>query len=432
MKEMVTLSQMELKRMLVLQRVLEGQISTFEAALILGLSERQVYRLKTKFQSQGPAALVHGNRGRKPVHAVPEETRQQVIQLAQTIYRRCNYTFLSELLCEREGITLSPSSVGRILKSAGIPSPRKHRPPKLHRRRQRKPQFGMLVLIDGSHHDWLEGRGPKLVLLLAVDDATSMILAALFSLSEDFEGYRRLLFDLVTRYGIPLAIYSDRHTLFFPPEKEVSLEQQLLGEVRPLTQIGRILNELGITHIPARSPQAKGRVERAFGTLQERLTVELRLAGACSLEEANEILGRFIERYNRQFAVPPESSASAFRPVPAHLRLEHVFCWKEHRVLNPGYTIQYQKQTYRVVNTKGVPAIPLRTVVEVHGLADGNLFVGWNGHIYLLEPVPASSLSPKNKEAKKKGGQSMGRKPAPAHPWRKPWKSSQINHGVSF
>ncbi|WP_207666920.1 integrase core domain-containing protein [Desulfofundulus salinum] len=181
-----------------------------------------------------------------------------------------------------------------------------------------------------------------------------------------------------------------------------------------------------------RSPQAKGRVERAFGTLQERLTVELRLAGACSLEEANEVLERFIERYNQRFAVPPESSASAFRPVPAHLRLEHVFCWKERRVLNPGYTIQYQKQTYRVVNTKGVPVIPLRTVVEVHRLADGSLFVGWNGHIYPLEPVPASSLSPKNKEAGKKGGQSMGRKPAPDHPWRRPWKSSQINHGVSF
>lgn len=432
MKEMVTLSQTELKRMLVLQRVLEGQISTFEAALVLGLSERQVYRLKAELRSQGPAALAHGNRGRKPVHAVPEEVRQQVIQLAQTIYRGCNYTFLSELLCEREGITLSPSSVGRILRSAGIPSPRKHRPPKLHRRRQRKPQFGMLVLIDGSHHDWLEGRGPKLVLLLAVDDATSMILAALFRLTEDFEGYRRLLFDLVSRYGIPVAIYSDRHTLFFSLEKELSLEQQLLGEVRPLTQIGRILNELGITHIPARSPQAKGRVERAFGTLQERLTVELRLAGARSLEEANEVLGRFIERYNQQFAVLPESSASAFRPVPAHLRLEHVFCWKEYRVLNPGYTIQYQKQTYRVVNARGVPVIPLRTVVEVHQLADGSLFVGWNGHIYPLELIPASSLSPKNKEAGKKGGQSMGRKPAPDHPWRRPWKSSQINHGVSF
>ncbi|SHI32454.1 Transposase [Desulfofundulus thermosubterraneus DSM 16057] len=240
MKEIVTLSQTELKRMLVLQRALEGQISTFEAALVLGLSERQVYKLKAKFQSQGPAALVHGNRGRKPVHAVPEETRQQVIQLAQTIYRGCNYTFLSELLCEREGITLSPSSVGRILKSAGIPSPRKHRPPKLHRRRHRKPQFGMLVLIDGSHHDWLEGRGPKLVLLLAVDDATSMILAALFRLTEDFEGYRRLLFDLVTRYGIPLAIYSDRHTLFFPRKRKYPLSSSCWG------RFGRMVNNMTV------------------------------------------------------------------------------------------------------------------------------------------------------------------------------------------
>lgn len=294
----------------------------------------------------------------------------------------------------------------------------------------------MLVQIDGSHHDWLEGRGPKLTLLLALDDATGQILAALFRPSEDFEGYRQLLYDLVTHHGIPMAVYSDRHTLFFPPkgENHLSLEEQLLGQARPLTQIGRILNELGIQHIPALSPQAKGRIERSFETLQERLVIELRLAGAKNCEEANRVLnGGFIERYNARFAVPPADSLSAFRPVPSHLRLKHIFCWKEYRTLNPGYTIQYAGKTYRVLTPKGTPIIPLRSVVEVHKLPDNRLYAAWNGHIYplkLLEQnlnhkkVTPARIDPTTSE---KPGSALPRKPAPDHPWRKPWKVPRPN-----
>ncbi|GFN22016.1 hypothetical protein TAMC210_03320 [Thermanaeromonas sp. C210] len=154
------MSQAEMNRVIILQKVLDGEVSLPYAALILGISERHAYRLKTKLQTSGPAGLAHGNRGRKPAHAIPDNIRQVVVQLAQTKYRGCNYTFLSELLREHEGICLSPASVGRILKAAGILSPRKHRPHKPHCRRPRKPQFGMLVQIDGSHHDWLEGPWP--------------------------------------------------------------------------------------------------------------------------------------------------------------------------------------------------------------------------------------------------------------------------------
>jgi len=432
----ITLSQAELNRVLILQRVLEGQLSVQEAALIMGISERHVWRLKARLKSFGPAALAHGNRGRKPAHTIPDHIRRKVVELAQTKYRGCNYTFLSELLGEHEGIFLSPSSVSRILKSAGIPSPRKHRPPKPHRRRPRKPQAGMLVQIDGSHHDWLEGRGPKLTLLLALDDATGQILAALFRPSEDFEGYRQLLYDLVTHHGIPMAVYSDRHTLFFPPkgENHLSLEEQLLGQARPLTQIGRILNELGIQHIPALSPQAKGRIERSFETLQERLVIELRLAGAKNCEEANRVLnGGFIERYNARFAVPPANSLSAFRPVPSHLRLEHIFCWKEYRTLNPGYTIQYAGKTYRVLTPQGTPIIPLRSVVEVHKLPDNRLYAAWNGHIYPLKLLEQSLNREKvtparaNPTPTEKAGSALPRRPALDHPWRKPWKIPQPN-----
>ncbi|MBC7344030.1 MAG: ISNCY family transposase [Clostridia bacterium] len=427
----IALSQTELNRVLLLQRVLEGQLSVREAATIMGVSERHAWRLKARFLALGPEGLAHRNRGRKPLHAIPEELRLKVIELAQTKYKGCNYTFLSELLCEHEGICLSPSSVRRILKSCGIPSPRKHRPPKPHRSRPRKPQLGMLVQIDGSPHDWLEGRGPNITLLAALDDATGQILAALFRLTEDFEGYRQLLFEMVTTHGIPLAVYSDRHTLFFPPkarQNQPSLEQQLLGHNQPLTQIGRILNELGIQHIPARSPQAKGRIERLFETLQQRLVVELRLAGACTLEQANQVLKNgFIERFNRRFAVPAAICHSAFRPVPSHLRLEHIFCWKEHRRLNSGYTMHYAGMTLQVLNPPGNPIIPLRSIVEVHKLSDGRLFAAYNGYIYPLKPLEPNPLSKPTKPANTPkpdlpAAASSSRKPGPDHPWRKPYK----------
>lgn len=240
-----------------------------EAALILGLSERQTKRLKKRFLEHGAAGLAHGNRGRKPAHAIPDEIREKVLQLAQTKYTGCSYTFLSDLLRER---FLSPSSVRRILQSAGIPSPRRHRPPRPHYRRQREPQLGMLVLIDGSQHDWLEGRGPRLCLHAAIDDATGRLLASCFRPTQDFEGYRQMLLQLVTEHGIPMAIYSGRHTIFrSPKQNDTTLEQQLPGQSQPLSQIGRIiseLSELGITHIYTHSPQAKGRIERAFQTLQ--------------------------------------------------------------------------------------------------------------------------------------------------------------------
>jgi transposase len=395
--------------------------------LVLGLSERHTKRLKKKFLQHGAAGLAHGNRGRKPAHAIPDDVREKVLQLAQTKYRGCNYTFLSELLSEYEGISLSSSSVRRILQGAGISSPRKHRPPKLHRRRQRKPQLGMLVLIDGSQHDWLEGRGPRLCLHAAIDDATGRILAGCFRLTEDFEGYRQMLFELVTEHGIPLAIYSDRHTLFRSPKENctTSLEHQLLGQPQPLSQIGRILSELGIERIYAQSPQAKGRIERAFQTLQQRLVVELRLAGASCIDEANAVLKEFIPRYNERFAVPPAEAEPAFRPIPPHMRLEHIFCHKEQRKLNPGCTIHYGGKNYRLVITRKTPTIPLHSVVDVLEHPDGSIFVAYKGQIYSVELLPeAETLRKKEAKApsskpRERASSLSPRKPAPNHPWRK-------------
>ena len=264
----LTLTQKEQARLQVLNGILEGQISVDEAAEVLGVSERHVWRILAEYRKEGAAALAHGNRGRRANNSIPEEARTQVVALARTRYARVNHTHLTELLAEREEIVLGRSTVRRILVGAGMASPRRRRPP-LHRvRRQRMSQEGMLVQVDGSVHAWLEERGPRCTLLLAIDDATSTVPYALFRHEEDTHGYFLLMQELIRRCGVPLALYSDRHAVF----KYVPGSHQSPAP----TQFGRAMAELGVEQIFARSPEAKGRVERANGTFQDRLVTELR------------------------------------------------------------------------------------------------------------------------------------------------------------
>jgi transposase len=294
MKETITLNPHEQKRLMILNRLIEGHLTAAEAAEVLDLSERQVRRLLAAYRKEGAAALAHGNRGRQPAHRINEEVRSKVISLATTRYRGCNYQHLHDLLAEREDIRLSRASVRRILQAAGVSSPRDQRRRQHRRRRRRYAQEGMLVQIDGSQHAWLGERGGFLTLLAAIDDATGKLVAAVFRQQEDAAGY----FLLVRQHGRPLAFYHDRHGIFRQTSKATEadrLAEQLAGKQDP-TQFGRLLEELEITSIAARSPQAKGRVERLFGTLQERLVVELRLAGASTLQQANQVLADYLPR----------------------------------------------------------------------------------------------------------------------------------------
>ena len=301
----LTLTQKEQARLQVLNGILEGQISVDEAAEVLGVSERHVWRILAEYRKEGAAALAHGNRGRRANNSIPEEARTQVVALARTRYARVNHTHLTELLAEREEIVLGRSTVRRILVGAGMASPRRRRPP-LHRvRRQRMSQEGMLVQVDGSVHAWLEERGPRCTLLLAIDDATSTVPYALFRHEEDTHGYFLLMQELIRRCGVPLALYSDRHAVF----KYVPGSHQSPAP----TQFGRAMAELGVEQIFARSPEAKGRVERANGTFQDRLVTELRLAGARTISEANQVLWAFLTRFNKRFGVPPAQSTNAYR-----------------------------------------------------------------------------------------------------------------------
>ena len=245
----------EQKRLRVVVEVDAGRLREESAAELLGLSERQVWRLLAALREGGAAGLAHGNRGREPINKLPAEVRERIVGLARELYADYNDSHFTEKLAAQHGIEVSRSTLRRVRRSIGQGSPRKCRRPRHRKRRERYSQPGMLVQLDGSPHDWLEGRGPRLTLLVAVDDASNEVPNGVFRYQEDDAGYLELMQGLSRTHGLPLAVYTDRHTIFQSP-KQATLEQELAGE-RPRSQFGRVMDELGIELIPAYSPQAK-------------------------------------------------------------------------------------------------------------------------------------------------------------------------------
>ena len=348
------------------------------------MSERHAWRLLAAYRKEGAAALAHGNRGRVPSNATPTATGQQVVAMAQERYSGINHTHLAELLAEREGVVLSRSTVRRLLVGAGLPSSRHRRLPRHRSRRRRMPQEGMLLQMDGSHHAWLEERGPRLTLLLAVDDATGTVPFALFHGSEDTCGYLLLLQGIIERCGVPLAVYTDRHAVF---QQTRAWKNESTNRDHKPTQVGRALRELGVTQIFAHSPEAKGRVERANGTLQDRLVAELRLAGASTLSEANTVLGEFLPRFNARFGVPAVQPGSAYRPLEAGCDVGDVLCDKEWRRVAKDNTVQYQGRTLQLYPEVERPSYA-GARVQIQERLDGHLVVNYRGKLLTPEDAP--------------------------------------------
>ena len=364
----------EQQRAVILTGAMEGRLTAPEAAELMSLSERHLRRLRCAFVRDGPAALVHGNRGRKPAHALDAGSRERVITLAEGVYAGCNDQHLTELLAEREGIVLSRSSVRRILRSAGRRSPQRRRAPRHRARRERMPQAGMLLQVDGSRHQWLGPEGPWLTLLAAIDDATGDVPYAVFREQEDAQGYLLLLRGVVRRRGVPLALYSDRHTIFQSrADQPLTLTEQLAGGRQP-TQVGRVLKELGVTWIGARSPQAKGRIERLWRTFQDRLVVELALAGITDIKAANRFLPGFLRRYNARFAQEADEPGLAYRPLHPALDLDRILSFRYQRVVARDNTVSLDGRLIQI------PPGPRRRSyfaarVWVHEYLDGGLGV---------------------------------------------------------
>ena len=431
----------EQQRGTVLNRMERGGLTGQQAARLMGLSLRQVRRLLAAYRKDGVAALAHGNRGRSPLHRIHEETRDMVVELARGPYRGFNHYQLQKELAEREGLHLSRSSLWRILTGAKVPSSRRRRKAQYRQRRERYPQEGMLLQVDGSRHDWLQGRGPYLTLVGAVDDATDTVPFALFRQQEDAHGYMLMLKDIIDHHGVPLALYSDRHGIFQrSPKESESLEEQLRGRRDP-TQFGRALEELDIRLILAHTPQAKGRIERVWGSFQDRLVSEMRLAGASTIEQANQVLWNFLPRFNQRFGVTSSQPGSAYRQLPPGVSLNATLCFKYIRTVANDNTVRFNGATIQLL-ADDHRASYARAKVEVQERLDGSIVVAYRGRTLAAEPAATEPVTLRARSGRRANGHWTAdvagsgsnddhlspttktktnslRRPAPNHPWRR-------------
>ena len=417
--EKVTLNRKEQNRLIVLNEVNAGALTSRQAAMLMELSVRHTKRLLAVYRKEGAGALAHGNRGRPSSNATRTAIREQVVALCRSKYQGFNQQHFTEKLEEKEGIPLSRSTVRRILLGQGIASPCKRRAPRHRSRRERYPQAGMLLQTDGSPHDWLEGRGPRLCLIGAIDDAVNEMPYASFQDQEDALGYMQMLRGITLSRGIPLALYHDRHSIFEVADgKEASMEEQLAG-ARPMTQVGRLLAELGITSIAANSPQAKGRIERLWKTFQDRLVSELRLAGARTIVEANQVLGEFLPEYNRKFTVQARESGSAYRQPPQGFKAEEFFCFKYPRTVGIDNVVRFEQQRFQILPTPQRQSYA-RCRVEVQVRLDGRICIYYNGQALDIQPAPPEASALRKQKTLPAVAAKLSRpaQSATPHPWR--------------
>lgn len=408
-EDILTMSQKELRRLEVIEAVLEERIRQFEAGEILDLSDRQIRRLAKRVEEEGKRGIIHRLRGKPSNRRTDPRLKARILKLYEAQYWDFGPTLASEKLQERDGIRLSDETLRLWLLEARIPydgrRARKHR-----QWRERKPCLGEMIQVDGSHHDWLEGRGPWLVLMGYKDDATGRVFARFYG----YEGTIPALDSLrryLLRYGIPQSLYLDKHPTY-KSNGRLTLEDELTGREESLSQFARACEELGVTVIYAHSPQAKGRIERQFRTFQHRLIRELRLEGAKTLEEANGVLEGYLPKYNRRFGVLPANPTDLHRPVPKSLKLDQILCLKEKRVVRNDGTIAYKTRLYQIIKP------PRAKRVTVEERLNGSLQLTHEGKgipfkEILLRAKPQTKLPPKLPS-----WLTMRRKPSPRHPWR--------------
>jgi transposase len=421
-REAITLDARAQQRLYVLNHVLAGELTGAEAAAFLRVSVRTVRRLLSRYRgTEGAAALIHGNAGRVPSNRLDDATRTRLVEFATTRYADVNRAHLADLLAEREGFQIPERSLRRILAEAGLPPVRRRRPKGHRSRRERMSQAGLLLQVDGSRHDWLEGRGPWLTLVGAIDDATGVVTGATFRDQEDTAGYFEALIQTARGYGLPVALYSDRHGIFWKnPRQPPTLAEQFAGR-RSTTQLGRALETAAIAWVAARSAQAKGRVERLWGTAQDRLLVELRLAGATTREEANIVLADYVIRHNARFGVPPADPAAAWRPLPADRPAEAIFCARHVRTVARDGTFTLTGQSLMIVGRNGLRGAGRR--LEIQERLDGSRWVEIEGTLLPVIPAPERPIvlrrtfaptEPRPGPAVVAGGNHD-----PNHPWRR-------------
>jgi transposase len=411
--ETVNMSTKEISRLEVIQKVKEKRMSQKEAGVILGLGVRQIKRLLKKYRQQGAAGLISKHRGRQGNHCLKEEVKKKALDALKNKYKGFGPTLAHEKLEEKEKLKLSVESVRQLMIAEELWKPRKIKKVIVHPLRERRACLGELVQIDGSPHDWFEGRAAACVLLVFIDDATGRLLQLQFAESESFFSYCTAAEGYFKQHGKPVAFYSDKHGIF-----RVNLPTT--GQKDALTQFGRAMQELDIQIICANTPQAKGRVERVNQTLQDRLVKEMRLRGISSMADGNAYLPAFIDDFNARFAVDPRSSVNAHRTLTAKDDLARILTHQEQRILSKNLTVQFEKVVYQIQTER--PSYALRNAsVTVCVNAQQQLMILYKGAalpytIYHRQIKQAEVVSSKDLNAALK--ERTYAKPAPDHPWR--------------
>jgi transposase len=397
----------ELRKLDVIKKVNEKVIRQKAGADLLGVSTRQMRRLQRRIKERGEKGIIHGNRGRKSPKKISEKIIKNILELRREKYYDFKPTFMSEKLAE-EGICISKESLRNILIKAGEWQVKVKK--KKHRKwRERKECFGEMVQFDGSHHFWLEDRGPEMVLMKFVDDATSRSYGRFY----EYEGTipaMDITIRYIRKYGIPRQIYADKHTTY-KALRDPTIEEQLRGE-EPQSAYQRAVKAIGINLINANSPQAKGRVERNFGVDQDRLVKELRLAGICSMEDANKYIESYWVRYNRKFAVSPMREDDLHMQIPEGIKLKEVFREREERTVRNDNAVQYAGNLYQLESSRRLYGEKVYVETDLKG----KLFI-----TYKTTAIDFIKINPdKVRKPEKKHVKSVKRRiPAHNHPWRR-------------
>jgi transposase len=406
-KDMITMSRREAKRLHIIHQALDAKITQTEAAGLIGLGDRQIRRLIKRIREEGDEGICHRSRGKASNHRIPRKIKERVLKLFRE-YQDFNLVHTTEKLFEDHGITLSHETLRLWLNEAGIAY--KKRKVKKHReRRERKAHFGELVQIDGSHHDWFEGRGPVCVFMGYIDDATNTVHGRFY----DYEGTMPALDSMkryIKQYGIPKSVYLDKHTTY-KSWAEPTLEEELNGQ-KPMSHFEKGLATLEIEVIHANSPQAKGRVERLFKTLQDRLVREMRLLGIKSIDEANEFLKTYLPKHNRRFTKPAASDADLHRTSPHSRELDRILCIKEERVVKNDFTIAHNGTLYQIEQATRAEK------VTVEERLDGTLHISYKGQELRYREI-IKRLTKETSQAPALLRQRKPRLPPADHPWKK-------------
>ncbi len=410
-KDIIVMSQKEVNRLHVIRQTLDKTITQGQAAKMLGLTDRQVRRIAQRVRSVGSSGICHKSRGRRAHNRIADKVREKVIALCRERYREFGPTHASEKLLAHHQITVSVETLRGWFQEEHVPyKSRKKRP---HRQwRERKTHRGEMVQMDGSHHDWFEGRGPWCVLMGFVDDATGTVYARFYEYEGTLpamDGFKRY----IRLYGLPQSVYLDRHSTYKSMAKQTVEEQ--LNDIQPMSHFEKSLAELGVTVIHAYSPQAKGRIERVFGTFQDRVVKEMRLAGVTNIVEGNVFLESYLSEFNARYAREAAKQADFHRPIANRRALDTILAIKSERALRNDFTIAHDKKVYQIMSNIRAKK------VTVEERTDGSLCITHNGHQLRYKEIVSRPVKPE--ESAERSRRLVINKPSESHPWKSPAKA---------